>query len=416
MSAFQIIAVLLTIAAFAGYVNHRFVKLPQSVGVMTLALTMSLVGFSLGKLGFIDTDWLRQMMERIDFTEIFLHGLLAFLLFASALHVNLAALREVRWAVALLATGGVVLSVLITGTLVWAITDAMGLGLSYVHPLIFGALIAPTDAIAVLGILKDAKVARRLYYKIGGESLFNDGTGIVVFLILLGITQSATPVTPAAVGYLFLREAIGGILLGAAAGWFTYALIRRIDEYRIEVMLTLALVTGGYALAEALHVSAPIAVAVAGLIIGNHGRERIMSERTRIRLDLFWELLDEILNTVLFMIIGLQLVVINIGLRDIEIGFFAILAVLIGRWLSVAFLINLLRMWQPFERGTITLLTWGALRGGISIALALSLPAGAEKDLILAMTYIVVVFSILVQGTTFGKVIPLVTAPRGGQG
>lgn len=416
MSAFQIIAVLLTIAAIAGYVNHRFVKLPQSVGVMTLALTMSLVGFSLGKLGFIDTDWLRQMMERIDFTEIFLHGLLAFLLFASALHVNLAALREVRWAVALLATGGVVLSVLITGTLVWAITDAMGLGLSYVHALIFGALIAPTDAIAVLGILKDAKVARRLYYKIGGESLFNDGTGIVVFLILLGITQSATPVTPAAVGYLFLREAIGGILLGAAAGWFTYALIRRIDEYRIEVMLTLALVTGGYALAEALHVSAPIAVAVAGLIIGNHGRERIMSERTRIRLDLFWELLDEILNTVLFMIIGLQLVVINIGLRDIEIGFFAILAVLIGRWLSVAFLINLLRMWQPFERGTITLLTWGALRGGISIALALSLPAGPEKDLILAMTYIVVVFSILVQGTTFGKVIPLVTAPRGSQG
>ena len=252
MSASQTLPVLLTIAAFAGYVNHRFVKLPQSVGVMTLALTMSLVGFSLGKLGFIDTDWLRQMMERIDFTEIFLHGLLAFLLFASALHVNLAALREVRWAVALLATGGVVLSVLITGTLVWAITDAMGLGLSYVHALIFGALIAPTDAIAVLGILKDAKVARRLYYKIGGESLFNDGTGIVVFLILLGITQSATPVTPAAVGYLFLREAIGGILLGAAAGWFTYALIRRIAEYRIEVMLTLALVTGGYALAEAL--------------------------------------------------------------------------------------------------------------------------------------------------------------------
>ena len=182
-------------------------------------------------------------------------------------------------------------------------------------------------------------------------------------------------------------------------------------------MLTLALVTGGYALAEALHVSAPVAVAVAGLIIGNHGRERIMSERTRIRLDLFWELLDEIFNTVLFMIIGLQLVVISIGIKDIELGFFAILAVLIGRWLSVALLINLLRVWQPFERGTITLLTWGALRGGISIALALSLPVGPERELILAMTYIVVVFSILVQGTTFGRVIPLVTAPpRGSQG
>lgn len=416
MTAFQIIALLLTIAAMAGYVNHRFVKLPQAIGVMALALTMSLVGFTLGKLGVINTDWVRQIMERIDFTELLLHGLLSFLLFAAALHVNLAALREVRWAVALLATGGVVLSVVITGTLIWSITDWLGLGLSYVYALIFGALIAPTDAIAVLGILKNAKVTRRLYYKIGGESLFNDGTGIVVFLILLGVAQSATPVTVTSIGYLFLREALGGILLGAAAGWGTYALIRRIDEYRIEVMLTLALVTGGYALAEALHVSAPVAVAVAGLIIGNHGRERIMSERTRIRLDLFWELLDEILNTVLFMIIGLQLVVISIGIKDIELGFFAILAVLMGRWLSVALLINLLRMWQPFERGTITLLTWGALRGGISIALALSLPVGPEREIILAMTYIVVVFSILVQGTTFGRVIPLVTAPRGGQG
>ncbi len=412
MSAFQIIALLLTIAAMAGYINHRYVKLPQAIGVMAIALTMSMVGFTFGKLGLINTDWVRHMMQEIDFTELLLHGLLSFLLFAGALHVNITALREVRWVVALLATTGVVISVVMTGTLVWAFTDWLGLNLSYVHALIFGALIAPTDAIAVLGILKDAKVTRRLYYKIGGESLFNDGTGIVVFLALLGIAQSSDPPTVGAVGFLFLREVAGGLLLGAAAGWTAYALIRRIDEYRIEVMLTLALVTGSYALAEVLHVSAPVAVAVAGLIIGNQGRERVMSERTRVRLDLFWELLDDILNTVLFMLIGLQMVVISINFSDVGVGFFAILAVLAGRWFSVALLINLLRMWQPFERGTITLLTWGALRGGISIALALSLPYGPEKDLILSMTYVVVVFSIMVQGTTFGRVIKLVTAPR----
>lgn len=405
MTAFQIIAIVLTFAALAGYINHRYVKLPDAVGMMALALSMSLVAFTLGKTGLINTDWITDMLRQIDFTELLLNGLLSFLLFAGALHINITALREVRWAVALLATGGVVVSVFITGSLIWLVTDWLGLGLPYIYALLFGALISPTDAIAVLGILKSAKVSRRLYYKIGGESLFNDGTGIVVFMVLLGIAQSETEVTASSVTLLFLREVFGGILLGFAAGWGTYALIRRIDEYRVEVMLTLALVAGGYALAQAIHVSAPVTIAVAGLIIGNHGRERIMSERTRVRLDLFWELLDEILNAVLFILVGLQLVVIPLTLQDAGLGIFAIIAVLFGRWLSVSGLIHLLGFWQPFERGTITLLTWGALRGGISIALALSLPFGPAKDIILSMTYVVVVFSILVQGTTFGRVI-----------
>ncbi len=409
MTAFQIIAILLTFAALAGYINHRYVKLPAAVGMMALALGMSLVAFTLGKTGLINTDWIRDMLRQIDFTELLLNGLLSFLLFAGALHINITALREVRWVVALLATGGVVVSVFITGSLVWLITDWLGLELPYIYALLFGALISPTDAIAVLGILKQAKVSRRLYYKIGGESLFNDGTGIVVFMVLLGIAQSETEVTTSSVALLFLREVFGGILLGFAAGWGTYALIRRIDEYRVEVMLTLALVAGGYALAQAIHVSAPVTIAVAGLIIGNHGRERIMSERTRVRLDLFWELLDEILNAVLFILVGLQLVVIPLTLQDAGLGVFAIIAVLFGRWLSVSGLIHLLGFWQPFERGTITLLTWGALRGGISIALALSLPFGHAKDIILSMTYVVVIFSILVQGTTFGRVIRAVT-------
>jgi len=410
MSSFDIIAILLTITAFAGYINHRFVRLPASIGMMAIALVMSVVTFTLGKLGIINTDWIRHMMEQVNFADILLHGLLSFLLFAGALHVNLAALREVRWAVALLATGGVVLAVAITGSLVWLITGWLGIDLPYIYALIFGALIAPTDPIAVLGILKNAKVGRRLYYKIGGESLFNDGTGIVAFIILLGIAQSTTELSFSSVSYLFIREAIGGVALGAALGWATFALLRHVDDHRVEVMLTLALVSGGYALAETVHVSAPIAVVVAGLIIGNHGRKHVMSERTRVRLDMFWELLDEILNAVLFMLMGLQMVVISISFGDVGLGFFAVLAVLIGRFLSVSILIHMLGVWQPFERGTIAMLTWGGLRGGISIALALSLPAGPAKELILAMTYIVVVFSIMVQGTTFGRVIKLVTA------
>ena len=412
MTTFDLIAVVFTITAWAGYVNHGFIKLPNAIGMMAMALGLSFLLFVLGKLGVFDTDSVADLIARIDFSNILMHGMLSFLLFAGALHVNLAELRTVRTAVTLLATGGVVIAVLLTGGFLWVSAHVLGVTLSVYFALLFGALIAPTDPIAVMGILKRAQVGRRLYMKIGGESMFNDGTGVAVFTIILNMATAAHAPNFWDVGALLGREVIGGLGLGFAIGWLTYRLIHSIDEYKIEVLLTLALVTGGYALAETVGVSAPIAMVLAGLVIGNHGRLKGMSESTRERLDVFWELLDEILNAILFMLIGLEMIVIAINWNALLLGFLAILGVLVGRYISVALLVSLMKFWQPFDRGTITLLTWGGLRGGLSIAMALSLPNGPEKELILAITYIVVVFSIVVQGTTFGWVIRWATAAK----
>lgn len=413
MTTFELIAVVFTITAMAGYVNHRFIKLPNAIGLMAMALGLSLVLVVLGKIGIFDTAQVRALIDRIDFSNILMHGMLSFLLFAGALHVNLTELRKVRTPVAILATGGVVLAVLFTGSLLWLAASWLGVQMSFFYALLFGALIAPTDPIAVMGILKNAKVGRRLYMKIGGESMFNDGTGVAVFAIILDMATAAHAPTPLDIGVLLGREVFGGLFLGFLVGWLTYRLIQSIDEYKVEVLLTLALVTGGYALAETLHVSAPIAMVVAGLVVGNHGRMQGMSDTTRERLDVFWELLDEILNAVLFMLIGLQMIVVAMSWPAMALGGLAIIAVLAGRFVSVASLIGMMQLWsKPFDKGTVALLTWGGLRGGLSIAMALSLPNGPEKDLILAITYIVVVFSIMVQGTTFGRVIRWATAPK----
>ncbi|MGB4100775.1 MAG: sodium:proton antiporter [Alphaproteobacteria bacterium] len=413
MTTFELIALLFTITALAGYINHRLVKLPNAIGLMAMALGLSLGIVALGKIGIFETEKVRELVLHIDFSNILMHGMLSFLLFAGALHVNVSELRKVRTMVTLLATGGVVLTVLITGSIVWVTAGWLGINLSYHYALLFGALIAPTDPIAVLGILKNANVSRKLYSKIGGESLFNDGTGIIVFLTLLGVATTTQEPNFLDISFLLGREVVGGLVLGFLTGWLTNRLINSIDEYKVEVLLTLALVTGGYALAEALHVSAPIALSVAGLVVGNHGRMEGMSEMTRERLDVFWELLDEILSAILFMLMGLQMILIDMSWAAIALGTMAIFATLLGRFLSVATFINYMRLWRHhFDRGTITLMTWGGLRGGISIALALSLPPGQEKDLLLAITYIVVVFSIIVQGTTFGWAIRWATAPK----
>lgn len=413
MTTFELIALLFTITALAGYINHRLVKLPNAIGLMAMALGLSLGIVALGKIGIFETEKVRELVLHIDFSNILMHGMLSFLLFAGALHVNVSELRKVRTMVTLLATGGVVLTVLITGSIVWVTAGWLGINLSYHYALLFGALIAPTDPIAVLGILKNANVSRKLYSKIGGESLFNDGTGIIVFLTLLGVATTTQEPNFLDISFLLGREVVGGLVLGFLTGWLTNRLINSIDEYKVEVLLTLALVTGGYALAEALHVSAPIALSVAGLVVGNHGRMEGMSEMTRERLDVFWELLDEILSAILFMLMGLQMILIDMSWAAIALGTMAIFATLLGRFLSVATFISYMRLWRHhFDRGTITLMTWGGLRGGISIALALSLPPGQEKDLLLAITYIVVVFSIIVQGTTFGWAIRWATAPK----
>lgn len=404
MTFFQVTAILIVFAALGGYVNHRFMKLPTTIGHMVFALLVSLGAIGLQKAGLVDLTATTEFLRSIDFSQVLLHGMLSFLLFAGALHINLDLLKRVKWPVFTLATLGTLLATFLTGTLIWLITGWLGLPLPYIYALLFGALIAPTDPIAVLAILKQVGAPEDLYVKIGGESLFNDGIGVVLFLTILGIATGQNAPDFSSAGLLFLREAVGGLALGGLFGWATCWLLRSIDEYKVEVLLSLALVFGGYALAEFIHVSAPIAMVVAGLITGNQGREHGMSDVTRDHLDLFWELLDEVLNAVLFMLIGLEMLVIAISPAHMQIGLLAIAAVLAGRVVSVSLPVCILRFCNSFEKGTVTLLTWGGLRGGLSIAMALSLPNGPEKDIILPVTYMVVLFSIIVQGLTFRRV------------
>lgn len=401
MTPFQIIAAVVTLSAIGGYINHRYLKLPQTIGLMAFAFAVSLCAIILNKAGVPLFMGAGLFIEQIDFSEVLLHGMLSFLLFAGALHINLEELKSVRWSVALLATAGVIAATIITGTLVWWASGLTGLQLPYLYALLFGALISPTDPIAVLAILKDAGIPKRIYTKIGAESLFNDGIGVVLFLTILEPATGAAQPKLADAAALFLREALGGAAFGIVCGWITYRLLRPIDEYKVEVLLTLALATGGYALAEALHISAPIFMVTAGLIFGNHGRNFGMSEQTRQRLDVFWELIDEVLNSVLFIMIGLEVAVIAITGQHVVLGVLAAIAVLIGRLLSVGVPGALMALFDPKESGSIALLTWGGLRGGLSIAMALSLPPVPEKNIILPVTYIVVLFSILIQGLTF---------------
>jgi CPA1 family monovalent cation:H+ antiporter len=409
MTFFEICAILTTLAAAGGYINERFMSLPSTIGHMVFALVVSLIMVGLGRLGVIDFSDAAEFVGGIDFSEVLLHGMLSFLLFAGAMHINLAELRDVKWPVFILATVGVMIATFVTAAIVWQGAAWCGFDLPFIYALLFGALISPTDPIAVLSILKQVGASRRLYIKIGGESLFNDGVGVVVFLTILGIVNGQGDFSWAATGTRFLTEAVGGLALGGVIGWVTYRLLRSIDNYKVEVLLTLALVVGGYAFAETVHVSAPIAMVVAGLIIGNQGRSLGMSDTTREHLDIFWELIDEILNAILFMLVGLEVILISVGRPEIVLGAVAIVAVLAARWISVVIPVSVLGKVTSFEKGTVVLMTWGGLRGGLSIAMALSLPPGPIKEMILPVTYIVVLFSILVQGLTFRHVLKFVS-------
>jgi len=410
MDVFEIIAVLLTFTAMGAYLNVRFFKLPATIGMMFFALLMSLLSIALNATGLVSMQAASALVAQIDFSNLVLHGMLSFLLFAGALHINLNDLRKYQVVVTTLATLGVVIATFATGTLVWLASQALGADIPYIYALLFGALISPTDPVAVLGILKEAGLSKSLRIKIGCESLFNDGVGVVMFLLLLGIaTQPQLDLGIVNMLTLLVWPAAGSLALGFALGWCVLKLLETVDDYKVEAMLTLGLVSGGYGLAEAVHVSAPITMVVAGLVIGNHGRTFGMSERSRKNLDLFWELLDEILNAILFMLVGLVIMIVPFRSLYLAMGLVAILAVLAGRWISVALPIAVLRHRYQFGRGTVTLLTWGGLRGGISIAMVLSLPTGVLKDLLLSMTYMVVVFSVLFQGTTFRPVAQMLT-------
>ncbi len=406
MLLFATLAILLTLTAVFAFINHRYIGLPTTIGVMLVALVASGLLIVLGSYGFTALeDAARELLASIDFSEALLKGLLSFLLFAGALHVNLGDLAKQSRIIGGMATVGVALSTLIVGGLTYALTRALGIELPLLYCFLFGALISPTDPIAVLSLLKTAGVPKSLETKVAGESLFNDGVGVVVFLVLLEVATGHVEVTFGSIATLFLLEAVGGALFGLAAGYLAYLMLRQVDNYQVEVLITLALVTGGYALAGALHLSGPIAIVVAGLLIGNHGRLLAMSDSTRRHLDTFWELIDEILNAVLFVLLGLELLVLPFDRSIFLLATLTIPIVLLARAITVSSFVALLSPLRTFSKGAIPILTWAGLRGGISVALALALPAGPSRDVILQATYAVVVFSILVQGLTIPSLV-----------
>lgn len=405
MSGYDVVALFITAAAAASYLNYKFLKLPATIGLMVLALALSLLMIGLDKIGFGFADQAETFLQTVDFSTALMQVMLSFLLFAGALHININDLAEQKFTIASLATLGVVASTFIVGTASYYVLGWLDLELPYIYCLVFGALISPTDPIAVLAILKSAGASKSLSTKIAGESLFNDGVGVVVFMVLTGIVASGGDFSWSQVGLLFLEEAIGGVLFGLAIGWLGYLLLKDVDAYVVEVLITLALVAGGYSLAIAIHTSGPIAIVVAGLLIGNHGRKFAMSETTRRNLDLFWELVDEALNAVLFVWIGMEILVLTFSLSYFIAGLVAIPVALTARYLSVKSAILILQFKRDFSKNADLILTWGGLRGGISIALALSLAAGPTRDLIVSMTYVIVVFSILIQGLSIGKLV-----------
>ncbi|ULA62436.1 MAG: Na(+)/H(+) antiporter NhaP [Nitrospira sp.] len=404
MTLIETITILVCLSAAFSYLNHRYIKLPLTIGLMAIALAMSLGLLLLGKLG-IGVDVAAQSFVRsIDFDETLLHGMLGLLLFAGALHINLEDLLEQKWFIGTLACFGVLVSTALVGLSVYLMLGWIGYPIPLIGCFLFGALISPTDPIAVLSILKKVRAPKQLEIKIAGESLFNDGVGVAVFLVLLGVAETGKA-TPGVVAMLFFQEAVGGALVGLATGYLAYRMLRSIDQHHVEILITLALVMGGYALANAMHTSGPIAMVVAGLLIGNHGRHFAMSETTREYLDTFWELIDELLNAVLFVLIGLEVLALDFRSEYLTAGLLAIPLVLLARFISVSLPVQLFRLFQEFTDRATLILTWGGLRGGISVAMALSLPPSSYRDAIITMTYIIVVFSILVQGLTIGRLL-----------
>ena len=415
MTLFDIAAILLCLSAVFGYINHHYLRLPPTIGLMVIAMASSLavVVIDLIVPAMQVGPRVSEALAQIDFHKALMHGMLSFLLFAGALHVDFSALASRKWAISLMATGGVLMSTFIVGASMWYVLQLFGIAIPFMWALVFGALISPTDPVAVLGILKTIKVPKRLEAIIAGESLFNDGVGVVIFTIVLALAlrgEQATLELAGVVG-LFVSEALGGVVLGMVVGYLAYRALRTIDEYILEVIISLALVMVTYAIALRAHLSGPIAVVVAGLFIGNHGVRFAMSEKTRERLFDFWELIDEILNSVLFLLIGLEVMLLRFDTGYLAAALLAIPIALAARLISVSIPILLLSRRDKFTQGAVPVLVWGGLRGGISVALAFSLPDNEIKPLILAITYSVVVFSIVVQGLTVKAVVAKMVQP-----
>ena len=409
LTVLEVGAIFLTITALLSYVNHRFIGLPTTIGVMVISLVVSIIAIFLGVLGFDQLiDYEVGLLAQLDFTEVLLDGMLSMLLFAGALHVNIGDLRRYKLPIGILACLGTIVSAVLIAGAIYLVLPLLGFELSFIWCLLFGALISPTDPIAVMGILASAGAPKSLETVIAGESLFNDGIGVVIFVILLGILASGDIPTAGHIGHSLLVEAGGGILFGIILGAILYYLLKSIDSYQEEVLLTLAGVLGGYALASHYHLSGPLAMVMMGLMLGNQGRAYAMSDQTRHYVDLFWELIDEILNAILFVLIGLEVVIIAFSVNLFIAAALAIVIALVARFIVVGLTTKTFNQQLELPKGAWKVLTWGGLRGGISVALVLQLPSGPERDVLLALTYAIVIFSILVQGLTIGKVAKLV--------
>jgi len=405
MDIFTIIAVLISFSAIFSYFNDRYFHLPRTIGLMLFALLLSIALIVVGRTGWDIRDQATELIRRVDFNRLLLQGMLGFLLFAGALHVEANELLRHKWFIFLLATVGTLISTFLIGGITWQVFQLLSPALPFSYCLLFGALISPTDPVAVLGILKELKVPKSIETQMAGEALFNDGIGVVLFIVLERVASGGGDTSVGASLLLFAKEAFGGIFIGAALGWIAYQMLKRVDNYQVEVLITLGLVMGGYDLAYKLHTSGPLAIVAAGLLIGNHGRAFAMSETTRKNLDMFWELVDEILNAVLFILIGIEILVLEINAHYFLAGLVMIPLVLMARLVSVGIPYGLLQKQFPFRKTPVKVLTWGGLRGGIAVALALSIPQGPERGIIVLITYMVVVFSIVVQGLTMKKML-----------
>ena len=404
MQIYHYFTVIIILAAAFGYFNKRFLKLPRTIGVMIIALLTSL-GIVLAASSFPELFvQTKEMILSIDFYTILMEIMLSFLLFAGSIHIRLNDIKSERVPIIAFSTIGVLLSTFIVGGLMYLLLQAFNLDIPFINCLLFGALISPTDPIAVMGILKTANIPKSLETKIAGESLFNDGVAVVLFLAILEISRVGFEnMGLADIALLFAREAGGGIILGTLLGSLGTYILKTIDDYSVEVMVTLAMVMGGYWLASSLHISGPLAMVVAGIFIGNRGREVGMSRITEEYIDKFWEMVDEILNAVLFLLIGLELLVINFENIYILIGVISIFVVLLARFVSVGIPFFLLKKRVHFETNSFPILVWGGIRGGISVALALALPRESSGDMFVTITYIIVLFSIIFQGLTIGR-------------
>lgn len=406
MSIYTIASIVLTLAVAATYLNERFIKMPTTIAIMSASILLSLLLIVFGRYShFGSGEIITKQISQLDFHALLIDGMLSFLLFAGSLHVDLGTLKQHKWEIGVLAMLGTVASTFLVGIFIYFILPLISLHLDFIYCLLFGALISPTDPIAVLATFKELKAPKQLDVKVAGESLFNDGVGIVMFLSLYQLAFSQTPLTWQDVSLLFVQQAIGGIAYGLACGVIITKLIKAIDNYKVEILLTLVVTSGAYILANALGVSGPLAMVAAGIYIGNSGRHTAMSEKSRNNLDTFWELIDEILNAVLFLLIGFELLILETSVSSIIAAIIAIPLVLFVRFLTVAAPMALFKLRRKYAPYTISILVWGGLRGGLAVALALALPQSKNRELILLMTYAVVLFSILIQGMTIKSLV-----------